>query len=144
MPHFPKPWFRQDRGLWYVQMHGRQYNLGRDREKAFARYAELLTAPAPVHADLVAGVIDGFLAWCERHRAPRTYEWYRDHLQSFLDSLHDAGTPPAKALKPFHVQRWADSHASWGACYRRGAMLAVQRAFSWAEKLGHIDRSPLR
>jgi integrase len=144
MPHFPKPWFRQDRGLWYVQLHGRQYNLGRDRDQAFRRYHQLLAAPAPVEAQLVAGVIDGYLDWCQRHRAGRTYEWYRDHLQSFLDSLPDALTLPVEELKPFHVQRWVDGHAGWGICSRRGAMMAVQRAFSWAEKLGHIDRSPLR
>jgi integrase len=77
-----------------------------------------------------------------RRRLP--YEWYPDHLQSFLDSLDDAGNLTTNELKPFHVQRWADSHASCGACFRRGAMLAVEGAFSWAEKLGHIDRSPLR
>src|SRR5437868_6803997 len=140
MPHFPKPWFRQARGVWYVQLHGRQYNLGPDQEQAFRKYGELLAAPAPVQAQLVAGVIDGYLEWCERHRPERTYEWYRDHLQSFLDSLPDAATLTVKDLKPFHVQRWVDRHDSWGACFRRGAMMAVQRAFSWAEKLGHIDR----
>lgn len=28
MPHFPKPFFRQNRGLWYVQVRGKQHNLG--------------------------------------------------------------------------------------------------------------------
>jgi integrase/recombinase XerD len=50
---FPKPWFRKDRGLWYVQLHGRQYNLGREREPAFKRYAALLATPAPIESDFV-------------------------------------------------------------------------------------------
>jgi hypothetical protein len=37
MPHFPKPFFRHDRRLWYVQVNGRQHNLGRDRDAAFRR-----------------------------------------------------------------------------------------------------------
>ena len=37
MPHYPKPFFRRDRGLWYVQLRGRQHNLGANRD-AFRRY----------------------------------------------------------------------------------------------------------
>jgi len=34
---FPKPWYREPRGLWYVTLGGKQHNLGADREQAFAR-----------------------------------------------------------------------------------------------------------
>ncbi len=37
MPHFPKPFHRLSRDLWYVQVDGRQVNLGRDRAAAFRR-----------------------------------------------------------------------------------------------------------
>jgi hypothetical protein len=43
VPHHPKPFFRSDRRLWYVQLDGRQVNLGPDREAAFDRYHELMT-----------------------------------------------------------------------------------------------------
>ena len=38
MPHYPKPFFREARGLWYVQVDGKQINLGADREAAFRQY----------------------------------------------------------------------------------------------------------
>lgn len=28
MPHYPEPFFRKSRGLWYVQLEGTQHNLG--------------------------------------------------------------------------------------------------------------------
>ncbi len=37
MSHFPKPFYRSTRRLWYVQLAGKQINLGPDREAAFAR-----------------------------------------------------------------------------------------------------------
>src|SRR5260221_144326 len=48
MPHFPKPFFRKDRGLWYVQLHGTQHNLGPHQDKAFKKYHELMTRPAAI------------------------------------------------------------------------------------------------
>ncbi len=77
MPHFPKPLFRADRGLWYVQHGGCQHNLGVERDAAFRRYHELLRAHEPVTGRLVVGVIDGFLDWCAKHRATRTCVGHR-------------------------------------------------------------------
>jgi integrase len=37
-----------------------------------------------------------------------------------------------------------DAKPTWGPNHRRGAVTAVQRAFSWAEKVGHILKSPVR
>lgn len=143
MPHFPKPFFRRSRGLYYVQLRGKQINLGADRVAAFARYHELMTQvpPAVVPSDDVISIIDAFLDWCQQHRAPRTYDWYKERLQSFVESV--PATLTVSQLRPFHVQQWADSHSGWNGGMRRGCMLAVQRAFNWAVKLGHIDRSPI-
>ena len=44
MPHFPKPFYRPKRDLWYVQLNGKQINLGRDKDEAFRRYHQLLAA----------------------------------------------------------------------------------------------------
>ena len=90
------------------------------------------------------GVIEGFLDWCSKHRAPRTYEGHRWHLQRFVDQLPDAARLSVEELKPHHVISWVDAHPDWGQTYRRNAIASVQRAFLWAEKVGHIDRSPVR
>jgi len=141
---FPKPWFRPERGVWYVTLDGKQHNLGAEREAAFDRYRELLKAPRQKKVDLksVAAVLDNFLDWTKTHRAPRTYEWYLERCQSFATTLPE--NLPVSALKPYHVQQWVDSHKNWSDGQKRGCMIAIQRAFNWAEKLGHLDRSPIR
>ncbi len=35
--HVPKPFYRKSRDTWYVEIDGRQVNLGKDREVAFQR-----------------------------------------------------------------------------------------------------------
>ena len=72
MPHYPKPFYRADRNLWYVQVYGKRRNLGHDKDEAFRRYHQIMQAPKPVASTLAAGVIEGFLDWTEEHRAPRT------------------------------------------------------------------------
>ena len=44
MPHFPKPFFRKSRQLWYVELDGKQHNLGPDQEAAFTAYHKLMAA----------------------------------------------------------------------------------------------------
>jgi len=48
------------------------------------------------------------------------------------------------ALKPFHVIEWADKHPDWSPAYRRGAIVAIQRPFNWAEELGYVSASPVK
>ena len=108
---FPKPWYRPARGLWYVTLAGRQHNLGPDRKAAFARYKELTAQPAErkVCSDSVVIIVDAFLDWTFRHRAPRTYEWYQERLQEFVRSI-----PPGLSIvqfKPLHVQQPANRAA---------------------------------
>jgi hypothetical protein len=72
MAHFPKPFFKKARGVWYVEINRRQINLGPDKEQAFRHYHHLMTVPperAPaVRSDSVVAVIDSFLEWCQKHR----------------------------------------------------------------------------
>ena len=147
MPKMPKPWYRKDRGLWFIQRNGKQHNLGPDRELAFRRYYELMAQPAPqknaatVDGQCVAAIIDAYLEWCQAHRSPATYGWYKRHAQSFVSAIPASLT--VAEFKPFHVQLWIDRHPMWAPGNRRGAMLAIQRAFNWAAKLGHVDRNPV-
>jgi integrase len=46
-------------------------------------------------------------------------------------------------LKPFHVQQWLDANPGWKTG-KRGAVIAVQRAFNWAVRMGLIDTNPIR
>ena len=79
LPHFPKPFFKAGRGVWYVEINRKQINLGPDQQEAFRQYHQLMAQPQeqPVNSEYLAAIIDTFLEWVERHRSPDTYEWYR-------------------------------------------------------------------
>ena len=47
-------------------------------------------------------------------------------------------------LKPLHVTDWIDAQSGWGNTTKRNVVVAMKRAFNWAEKSGHIERSPIR
>ncbi len=145
MPKFPKPFFRTARRAWFVQVAGKQINLGPDRDAAFRRYHELMGRPkpvaAPVTADTVLSVLDAFLDWCQKHKAGRTYDWYRDYLESFAKTIPPSLT--TAQLKPYHVQQWLDANPGWKTG-KRGAVIAVQRAFNWAVRIGLIEANPVR
>ena len=89
-------------------------------------------------------IIERYLDWCGKQRAPRTVDWYKGHLDGFLAYLGNQAHMPVTNLKPYHVVEWVDSHQNWGDTYRRGAIVAVQRAMNWAEGMGHIAASPVK
>jgi hypothetical protein len=119
MPHFAKPFFRPARNLWYVQLDGKQVNLGQDRSEAFKTYHALMSAraeraelPPPTLSDgrprLVVELVDQFLDFVQKHRAADTYRWYKDRLNLFCNAVPADLT--AERLRPFHVQQWIDSY----------------------------------
>lgn len=148
MPKFPKPYFRSQRGTWCVQIGGKQITLGPDKDEAMKLYHQLMAGrdePKPTPSSpRVAPILDAFLTWLRKRveegsKARRTFDWYSDYLRSFADTVPDLA---ADQLQPIHVYRWVDSHPGW-TTGKRGAMTAVQRAFSWAAKAGLIAKSPL-
>jgi integrase len=159
MPHCPKPFYRAPLKRWYVQLDGKQIPLGHDPKPArgrrgkplppqevLDRYHELMTTRKnnghmAVTSDLAVAVIDQFLDWVERRKAPRTYEWYRRHLQNFARSIPKDLS--VSRLKPHHVTQVLDAHDDWSPSTKHGFARCVQRAFRWAADEGLIPRSPL-
>lgn len=84
-----------------------------------------------------------YLVWCEKHRAPRSLEWYQGHIDNFLKFLGDNSSIPASDLKPYHVSEWVDSHPTWGNTYRGGAIVAIKRMYNWAIELGYSEINPI-
>lgn len=153
MARKPKPWWHAEKKSWYVNIDGDRFKLGPDKDEAHREFHRLLSLtpeqrapkapPTPSSDPTIAEIFEKYLEWCQKHRAPRTYDWYRDHIQSFTDFLNDPAEMPVAELKPFHIVEWADLHPSWGDNYRRGAIVAIQRPFNWAAKLGYIVASPI-
>jgi integrase len=142
-------------------------DIWKEFHRKLAELSEETDAPAlpPVpqlHYPFVSAVIDDFMGWLhgrvsEGSKASRTFDWYRDYLGSFLGYLRSLETPPPRdpteppaltidQLTPSHIYGWVDNQPGWKTG-KRGAMVAVQRAFNWAAKAGLLKsiggRSPL-
>jgi integrase len=100
-----------------------------------------LQIPAQRSPTLVVEVIDAFLDWTQKNRGPRTYDWYKEKLQIFADTLPKRLS--VSELKPYHVAQAMDSR-DWTNNGKHNLARSAQRAFNWAEKQGLIDRSPIR
>lgn len=79
MARQPMPWYRADRKVWCITIDGKRHNLGRERKAAFVRFREMLRNPTkrrePIAATSFVGIVDEFLDWVSRNRAPDTFEW---------------------------------------------------------------------
>jgi integrase len=130
---------------WFVTIDGRRHNLGPDEKEAKRKFHELMALPdqprVPASAELtVAEVFEKFLEWCQKHRAPATYDWFQNRIQKFTNFLKDPAGMPASQLKPFNVVEWVDT---WGGNFRRGCIGAIQRPFNWAVRLGYLPHNPI-
>lgn len=141
MPHFPKPFFKKARRCWYVEINRKQIKLASDRDEAFRRYHELMTRPKVRHvpSESLAALIDTFLEWCQKHRSPDTYEWYRYRLERFVRRYPDL---VVDELRPHHVQSWADEY-ELATSTRRNYMRTVKRCLNWALKQGYVRSNPI-
>ena len=91
MAKTPKPWFRKGRG-WFVTIHGKQHNLGRDKKAAHQEFFRLMRQPAElrqVSGRSLAAIVDDFLEYVQNNRASETYRWYRELLQKFIVAHKD-------------------------------------------------------
>lgn len=141
MPKYPKPWHRKSRGVWYVEIDGKQINLGPVRDEAFRKYHAMMAQPRQraVPSESLAVLIDLFLGWCEKHRAPDTYQWYRSRLQVFVRRYPNLSV---QRLRPFHVQEWLDSMPVANGT-RRNYGRSIKRCLRWSRKMGYIDTNPI-
>ena len=94
---------------------------------------------ATTSPESLVGIIDAFLDWTERNRAPDTYEWYRYRLQRFVDKYPDM---LVSSLKPYHVEEWVDGY-DIAQTTRRNYFRSIKRCLAWATRQGRIDKNPL-
>jgi len=145
----PEPFFRRFDGWWYVQIGKQQIKLARgedNEDAAWRAYYRVMArqgpaVPAAVLKDpTVTAVCNLFLDFSLKAHKPRTYGYYRDFLEDFCSF---AGKLRLSEVDSSHVASWLDRHPDWKGT-RRGAIIAVKRAFNFAYAEGKIDSNPLR
>ena len=141
MARTPKPWYRKDRKSWFVTINGKRHNLGSDKEEAFQEFYRLMAGPIQIDKISVFTLMDQFLDWTEKHRAPRTYEFHQERLNRFVKDTADMD---CLKLKPFHVQKWLDSKDTWGPTYKSGVVSSIKRSFNWAVRQGYLSTNPIQ
>src|SRR5262249_35781110 len=131
-----------DRRAWFVTINGTRIDLGRDKKAAFETFHRLIAEPRRLAAPsgALVALIDLFLDWCQKHRAPDTYEWYRYRLQRFAEAQP---TLAVRDLRPYHVQQWLDGLEGLSSGSKRNYCRAIKRALSWALRQGLIDANPI-
>ena len=105
----PKPFFRKQNQSWYVQLGKKQINLGREKEKAWDKYHDLMVKRQQGivrNDDTLVTVLNRHLVWVRDNRSPGTYGKRLRHLRSF--GRHIGGKFKVSDLKAYHVQKWID------------------------------------
>lgn len=146
-----KPFFRKFDGWWYVQLRQgakrflRKLVKGKEnRQEAFRLFNQLMeegteSIPAPTKCR-VSDILRAFLAHASTTTKERTFDWYKSFLVDF-DAFYGSLKP--HQLTPAIVEAWLDTHPGWKGC-RRGAIIALKRAFNWADENDKIARNPLK
>ena len=143
-----EPFWRSSCNCYYVHHDGKQHRLAPDKEAAWQLWHELMSRPpAPVQAFATGPdaeavqVMDAFLEWCQKNKAPRTYEWSRENIQRFATAL-PSGLKVTE-LKPYHLTKAMEPFSHWANNTKHDFISAIKRAFSWAVDEELIEKNPL-
>ena len=138
-----KPWFRKSNKKWYVWHDGKQVNLGPDKKEAHQKFHQLMAEPKKARVIANSGslieLVDSFLEWCQNHRAPDTYEWYRYRLERLC---REYPKMRAASMRPYHVEDWVNKF-DIAITTRRNYLRSAKRCFKWGRKQGYLDANPL-
>jgi integrase len=157
------PWYWAAKNAWFVEVGDKRHLLGKqpegvapprkrkrgdppprppaEIEQAYHRLMATANRKLPEADTLrVATVCDLFLDYSQKHHAADTYRAYKDYLQDFC-AMH--ASLLGRDLKPLHVSRWLDAHPGWKGS-QRNAIVAIKRAFNWADTEGLLQPSPIK
>lgn len=139
----PNPFFRKFTQSWYVEIRGKQFNLGRVKKKAWVKYQQLMASSEELdaHSTTVVSLFDRYLEWVAQNRSPATYDAARRYLSSFAKTLPRSLV--IARLEPHRITTWMSDNPTWGPTTRNDAISHVQRAFHWAVNQRILVRSPL-
>jgi integrase/recombinase XerC len=170
MPRPSKPWFRTNKGAWYVKVRGKQTALGvkgLDKEAEAVRAWHRLLGGLPLACVGETPLESG--PWSESHRKPRQVHetpqavptvaevvsgflsdvagracpgTVRNYRIFLLPFSEQHGTKQAEALTDTIAEAYARK-PEWSATYRNGFLASLVSAYRWAKRTGLIAVNPL-
>lgn len=141
----PKPWKRSQNGSWYIELDGKQINLGKDKQVAMERYHQLMSARRlgkDVAHVTVRQVLDAYWGWYKKTHAESTVNHRTPVLQSFAKSV--SAKLRARDLRGHHVQSWLDKEFPDNGPSTLGTYIAtIKAAMNWAVAQGYLESNPI-
>lgn len=138
-----KPFYRNDRGAWYVRtgVGKSQKRLHENQKEAYKRWQEMQLSAESGSAETPFSFIAAkFLSWVETHNSKETFAWRGRYVTSACNSF---GSVRIRDLKPFHVSDWIQTEKGWGSESQRAAISSVKRCLAWANEEGILSINPL-
>ncbi len=141
----PQPFWKSTHKCWYLKLNRKDVRLDPNEDKAWELYHKIMGRQLDLTADpRVVPLMDEFLEYTQKHKAPGTYTFYRQYVKSFTDKL--SATLKVSGIRAYHLTRWIDAlyppqdgHQN----SRRNGIRAIQRALNWAVKEDLIANNPL-
>ncbi|HEY7152458.1 MAG TPA: site-specific integrase [Gemmataceae bacterium] len=146
----PHPRFDEARDAWVTRAGGTLKVLAKGPKNAEtestawdAFYVHMAKLGNPIEGSALPVITLGDLAdkygdWMKREveagrMKPRTLDYYRDHIQKFLDAV--GGRRPALGVVPHEVEMFK---TNWHS------VQAVQRLYNWGVEMGLLRENPVR
>ena len=143
----PKPWYRTERGRWYVTIAGVKHDLGPDAAEAHRRFHLLMArtpsepppeppkapAPTPPEVTPLADLVPQYLFYLEGRATPGSVRMSRVYLEAVV-----------RELSPRGLEATVEAHRAWGPQTRRLVYGRLKALYHWARKRGFTNEDPLR
>jgi integrase/recombinase XerD len=138
----PTPWLRKQNQTWYVQLEGRQINLGKNKKEAFAEYLKLMHLGVPKSDQTVRQVLDAYWNWAKSNLAEETCNSRKAALTTFGESVPKA--LKAADVRAYHVQKWIDDNKRIKSSTTvNDRITLVKGVMNWAMSMGYIESNPI-
>ncbi|WP_152053292.1 tyrosine-type recombinase/integrase, partial [Tautonia marina] len=141
-----KPWFRSDRGCWFVYHQGKQINLGKDEKSAWEKFHSLTGTKPPIASDLplerprdIDALVDICLAYYKATRSNNSWTVAKARLSKFRKRF---GTYAPEKLTPGQLERWSREQG-WSSSGSRGVLTVVNAFLNWCEREKLIAENPV-
>lgn len=127
----PKPFFRQSKNTWYLQLDKRQISLGKDKKQAWIKYHQIMADQQPIRETATVEMLfERYLDWVEENRKPATHDKVSRLLSSF--SSYIGKRTKIAAISGADLSEWVEQVSTWNSTTRNDGITAVVRCFNWA------------